>query len=90
MPNRPRIAASASWFCALMLAATPAFAAREIGDVYAAMTPRSDAAQCDRELSADRFNACEVGLMRWRLCERVYVSRPHDDDAFFACFDGAN
>jgi len=90
MSTRSWTAAAAPFVYALSVLATPALAAREIGDVASLVHPPAVDAACDGGLTVDRFNACEVGLMRWRLCERVYISQPHDDDAFFACFDGAN
>jgi len=75
---------------ALLLAATPARAALEADDASPAPSPRWTTFTCDIAPAVVESRDCEIGVMRWRLCERVYVWQPYADDAFYACFRGDN
>jgi hypothetical protein len=75
---------------ALLLAATPARAALEADDASPAPSPRWTTFTCDFTVAVLGSRECEIAVMRWRLCERVYVWQPYADDAFYACFRGDN
>jgi len=79
------------WLYLLALATTEAHASREVdGPIVEGVASRAATLTCVGGLTDAQSRACENAAMRWGLCQRVYVSQPHDDDAFHACFEGAN
>ncbi len=91
MSIRSLISVAATWLCLLAHATTGAHAAREVDEQSAAeVGPRAVAIICAGDLTDAQSRACEDAAMRWKLCQRVYLSQPHADDAFYACFEGAN
>jgi hypothetical protein len=80
-----------TWLCLLALTTTEAHASREVGGlIEVKVDPRLATMSCTRGLTNAQSRACEDDAMRWKLCQRVYLSEPHPDDAFHACFEGAN
>ena len=78
----------ALWLCLLTLGTTAAHASREVDEPIAEeVGPRSTTLTCSGGLTDAQSLACEGAAMRWGLCQRVY---PSGDDAFYACFEGAN
>jgi hypothetical protein len=79
------------WLYLLALATTEAHASREVdGLIVEEVGPRAATLTCVGGLTDAQSRACEDAAMRWRLCQQVYVSQPHADDAFYACFEGEN
>ena len=75
----------------LALATTAAHASREVDEPIAEEAgPRTTIPTCAGGLTDAQSLACEGAAMRWGLCQRVYASQPSADDAFYACFEGAN
>jgi hypothetical protein len=82
---------AAPWLYLLALATSEAHASREVdGPIVEKVGPRAATLTCVGGLTEAQSRACEDAAMRWRLCQRVYLSEPHADDAFYACFEGAN
>jgi hypothetical protein len=82
---------AATWLCLLAHATTGAQAAREVDEQRAEeVEPQAVAIECARDLTDAQSRICEDAAMRWKLCQQVYLSQPHADDAFYACFEGAN
>jgi hypothetical protein len=77
--------------CLLALATTTAHASWEVEEPMAQeVGPRAVTLTCARDMTDAQSLACEEAAMRWKLCQRVYASEPRTDDAFYACFEGAN
>ncbi len=88
---RSPISLVAPWLCLLAIGTTAAHASREFDEPIAEVVgPRSTALTCAGGLTDAQSLACEGAAMRWGLCQRVYASQPRADDAFYACFEGAN
>jgi hypothetical protein len=91
MSVRSPISLVAPWLCLLALGTTAAHASREVDEPIAEEAgPRSTTLTCAGGLTDAQSLACEGAAMRWGLCQRVYASQPRADDAFYACFEGAN
>ena len=82
---------AAPWLCLLALATGEAHASREVhGPIVKEVGPRAATLTCVGGLTDAQSRACEDAAMRWGLCQRVYLSESHADDAFSACFEGAH
>jgi hypothetical protein len=81
---------AATWLCLLADATTGANAAREVDEQMEEVGPQAVAIICATDLTEAQYRACEDAVMRWKLCQRVYLSQPNPDDAFYACFEGEN
>ena len=91
MSVRSAISLVAPWLFLLALGAPAAHASREVDEPLAEeVGPRSTTLTCAEGLTDAQSLACEGAAMRWELCQRVYLSQPNADDAFYACFEGAN
>jgi hypothetical protein len=91
MSIRSLISYAAPLLCLLVLATTTAHASREVDGLIAKkVEPQGATLTCARGLTDAQSHACENAAMRWGLCQRVYVSQPGADDAFYACFEGSH
>ena len=91
MSIRSLISVAATWLYLLAHAATGAHAAREVDEqISGEARPQTVAIVCAKELTDAQSRACDDVAMRWKLCQRVYLSHLHADDAFYACFEGVN
>jgi hypothetical protein len=89
MSIRSLIFFAATWLCLLAPLTIGAHASWEVGERIAVEAEQRPATlTCEMGLTDTRSRDCEDTLMRWELCQRVYVSQPHADDAFQACFEG--
>ena len=80
---------AATPLCVLALATTGARASREVDEPTAeGVGPREPTLSCDNDLTDAQSRAFEDAVMRWELCQQVYVSQPDADDAFYVCFEG--
>jgi hypothetical protein len=77
--------------CLLALGTTAAHASWGVDEpITREVGPRAVTLTCARDMTDAQSLACEDAAMRWKLCQRVYASQPSADDAFYACFEGAN
>jgi hypothetical protein len=83
---------AATSLCLVTLTMNDARASREFDEpVKEDVGPRAVTLSCDDGLTHDQSRACEDAVLRWRLCQTVYVTQraAASDDAFYACFEGA-
>jgi hypothetical protein len=75
--------------CVIALATTAAHASLEADEQMLTVGPSTVTLTCAGGLTDAQSRSCEDAAVRWQLCQRVYVSKPDADDAFYACFEGA-
>lgn len=87
MARPSSICLSAAFLCVLLFSASAAFAKLE-SDIEGALSTRHVVAiSCDVSDSAVVTDVCANVLMRWRLCERGFISERLSTAGLYECFN---